>query len=65
MIKVTYDDVMGDDLNSPFWKSIMSDPDYPKFEQDIAYILDQSNKHSKPFNDIDPDLIDPYDWKLK
>jgi len=65
MIKVSLDEVMGDDQNSPFWKSITSNPDYPKFEQDIAYIVDQSNKHGKPFKDIDTDKLDSYKWKFK
>lgn len=65
MIKVSLDEVMGDDFNSPFWKSIMSNPEYPAYEQDLAYILDQSRKHGKPFIDIDPDKRDPYDWKMR
>lgn len=32
---------MGDDPTSPFWQSIMSNPNYSKFEQDIARILNQ------------------------
>jgi|688.fasta_scaffold2306684_2 hypothetical protein len=61
MNKVSLDEVMSDDPNSPFWQSIMNNPNYAKFEQDIAYIVNQSHKHGKPFRDIDTDDLDPYD----
>lgn len=64
-IRVTESEVLGDDMSTPFWRSILNNPDYPKMEQDIAYIIDQSRKHGKPFRDIQPDKLDPYDWKLK
>ena len=41
MIKVSLGEVMSDDPTSPFWQSIMSNPNYSKFEQDIARILNQ------------------------
>lgn len=65
MIKVSLDEVLSDDPNSPFWQSIKSNPDYPKFEQDLEYILKQSRLHGRPFVDIDPKELDHYDWKLK
>lgn len=43
MNKVSLNDVMGNDLTSPFWQSIMSNPNYSKFEQDIARILNQGH----------------------
>lgn len=63
--KVSIKDVMNDDPNSPFWQTIMSNPEYAAFEQDLDYILKQSNKHGKPFKDIESEKLDPYDWKLK
>ena len=64
-MKVSLDEVMSDDPSSPFWQHMKSSPDYGKFEQDIAYIMQQSSKHQKPFNDIDSGQLDAYDWKLK
>lgn len=43
MIKVSLGEVMSDDPNSSFWQSIMSNPNYSKFVQDIDHILNQEN----------------------
>ena len=43
MNKVSLNDVIGDDPTSLFWQSIMSNPNYSKFEQDIARILNQGH----------------------
>lgn len=64
-IKVTLDQVLDDNLNNPFWKTIMSNPEYAALEQDLDYILNQSRKHGKSFKDIDTDKLDQYDWKMK
>lgn len=63
--KVNLNQVLDDNLNNPFWKTIMSNPKYAALEQDLDYILNQSRKHGKPFKDIDPKELDYYDWKLK
>ena len=65
LLKVTLNQVLDDNLNNPFWQYIMSNPEYPQLEQDLAHILGQSRKHGKPYNDIDPKELDSYDWKLK
>lgn len=63
-IRVTEAEVLRSDMNTPFWQSIMNNPNYAKMEQDIKYILDQSQKHGKPFRDIQSTKLDPYVWKL-
>lgn len=65
VFKVSLGEVMGDDPNTPFWQHIANHPDYPKFEQDIDYIMAQSRKHGVPFTSIDPSKLDSYKWKLK
>lgn len=39
--KVTTSQVMSDDTTNPFWKSLRSNPNYAKYEQEIATIMDQ------------------------
>lgn len=65
VVKVSLDEVMGDDPGAPFWQHMLNHPDYLKFTQDINYILDQSGKHGVPFNGIDSRELDPYTWKFK
>jgi hypothetical protein len=65
MIKVSLNEVMGDDPNSPFWQYMSNNPEFKKVEQDIGYMIEQSRKHGVPFKDIDPKDLDQYDWKFK
>lgn len=65
MKKISLDEVMNDDPNSQFWQHMSNNPQFKKFEHDLKYILDQSHKHGKSYNNIDPSKLDPYDWKLK
>lgn len=64
-LKVSLNDVLSDDMSTPFWQSIMNNPEYANCVSDIDYILNQSQKHGKEFREIDPADLDPYDWKLK
>ena len=41
--KVTTSQVMSDDTTNPFWKSLGSNPNYAKYEQEIANIMDQKS----------------------
>lgn len=63
-IRVTEAEVLGSNMNAPFWQSILNNPNYPGMAEDIKYIIDQSSKHGRPFRDIQPDKLDPYVWKL-
>lgn len=64
-IKAPLKDVLGDDMSKPFWQSIHNNPNWQNYERELDYILNQSLTHNKPFKDIDPEDLDPYDWKLK
>ena len=63
--KVSLGQVLSDDMTNPFWQSILSNPNYARFEQDLDHIVNQSKKHGKPYAYIDADKLTPYEWKLK
>jgi hypothetical protein len=49
--------VLGDDPNSLFWQRIRANPEYKKFEEDLAHINEQSLKHNMPYNQIPKDKL--------
>ena len=51
--KVSIQQVLSDDMTNPFWSSILNNPNYARFEQEINHIIDQSQQHGKPYADID------------
>jgi hypothetical protein len=51
--KVSIEQVLSDDMTNPFWCSILNNPNYARFEQEINHIIDQSQQHGKPYVDID------------
>ena len=53
--KVSIEQVLSDDMNNPFWQSILNNPNYARFEQEIDHIIDQSQQHGKPYVDIEAD----------
>ena len=55
--KTSIKEVFGDDPNSPFWQRIRANPEYKKFEEDLAHITGQSLKHNQPYNQIPKDKI--------
>lgn len=61
--KVNLKDVIEGDDNT-FWAHIRENPHYPDFVADVEYIIAQSEKHGVPFNEIDSNNLDPYNWKL-
>ena len=50
--KVSIQQVLSDDMTNPFWSSILNNPNYARFEQEINHIIDQSQQHGKPYADI-------------
>ena len=48
--KTSIKEVFSDDPNSPFWQRIRANPEYKKFEEDLAHIAGQSLKHNRPYN---------------
>jgi hypothetical protein len=53
--KTSIKEVFGDDPNSPFWQRIRANPEYKKFEEDLAHIAGQSLKHNQPYRQIPKD----------
>ena len=51
--KVSIQQVLSDDMTNPFWQSILNNPNYARFEQEINHMIDQSQQHGKPYVDID------------
>lgn len=50
--KTSIKEVFSDDPNSPFWQRLKANPEYKKFEDDLAHIMEQSLKHRMPYNQI-------------
>lgn len=42
--KVSTNQVMSEDTTNPFWNSLKNNPNYAKFEQTIAEVLDKKEK---------------------
>ena len=57
VIKTSLAVVMNDDLNSPFWKSISSTPEFKKFEKELDNIMSISVKYGKPYNNLTPEEL--------
>jgi hypothetical protein len=55
--KTSIKEVLGDDPNSLFWQRIRANPEYKKFEEDLAHINEQSLKHNMPYNQIPKDKL--------
>jgi len=55
--KTSIKEVFSDDTNSPFWQRLRANPEYKKFEEDLAHITGQSLKHNRPYNQITKDKI--------
>ena len=55
--KVSMKQVQSDDMTNPFWSSILNNPNYARFEQEINHIIDQSQQHGKPYVDIHTDEL--------
>jgi hypothetical protein len=53
--KVSLGQVLSDDMTNPFWQSILSNPNYARFEQETNHIIEQSRKHRKPYVEIGED----------
>ena len=51
-IKVSIEQVLSDDMTNPFWSSILNNPNYARFEQEIDHIIHQSQQNGKPYVDI-------------
>jgi len=62
--KTSIREVLSDDPNSPFWQRMLNSPGYERFVEDLDYIMSQSEKHNKPFNQIDPSDLAPHDWNI-
>lgn len=62
--KTSIQEVLSDDPDSPFWQRMVNSPDYERFVEDLDYIMSESQRLAKPFNQIDPKDLKPYDWKL-
>lgn len=41
---VTMNQVLSENTTNPFWKSLRSNPNYAKFEQTIAEVLEKKEK---------------------
>jgi hypothetical protein len=57
LTKVSIEQVLSDDMTNPFWSSILNNPNYARFEQEIDYIINQSQQHGKPYADIHTDQL--------
>ena len=55
--KVSMKQVLSDDMTNPFWQSILNNPNYARFEQEINHMIDQSQQHGKPYADIHTDKL--------
>jgi len=55
--KTSLKEVFSDDPNSPFWQRLRANPEYKKFEEDLAHITGQSLKHNMPYDQIPKDNI--------
>jgi hypothetical protein len=55
--KVSIQQVLSDDMTNSFWSSILNNPNYARFEQEIDYIINQSQQHGKPYVDIDTEEL--------
>jgi|GEM_PF-5150655 len=55
--KTSLKEVFSDDPNSPFWQRLRANPEYKKFEEDLAHITGQSLKHNMPYDQIPKDKI--------
>jgi len=51
--KVSIQQVLSDDMTNAFWSSILNNPNYARWEQEINHIIDQSQQHGKAYADID------------
>lgn len=51
-VKTLWDEVFGNDPNSPFWQRIDAEAKRTGFYEEIEHIMTQSQKYGKPYVDL-------------
>lgn len=60
--KITFDQVLEDDLSNPFWQSLTSNPQYHSYADKISSILARGQKDN---GDIGEVIEDSTKWERK